>query len=401
MIYESLTSIKVIFVIVKPNMRLEILYSDYFQLYLYYGLLGIFLIQMIYFWGIFSNFSMLRCKKSNITIHQAVSIVICARNEYYHLEKNLPLILEQDYQDFEVVVVNDDSDDDTKDLLNEFNRKYKKLTVINFEKNKNIYKGKKFPLALGIKSAKNDLILLTDADCYPKDKSWINQMQYHFSKTQVKIVLGYGGYVALKGFLNKLIRFDTLMIALQYFSFAKIGIPYMGVGRNMAYRKSFFNEKKGFVNHYHISSGDDDMFVNQNATRKNTRIEFSREGQTLSEPKTEFSSWIFQKRRHVSTGQFYKFYHIILLVLFPLTTILFYSTSILMMVKYFNLYTIIVLFSLLFIRIISQLIITKKAMIKLNEKNLLFFAPFLEFYLLFINIFVVLKNWFTKENIWK
>jgi cellulose synthase/poly-beta-1,6-N-acetylglucosamine synthase-like glycosyltransferase len=376
-------------------------YSDTIQLYLYYALLCVFVVQLVYFLGIFSNFSFSRRKKAVSAGQQAVSVVICARNEYYSLEKNLPLILEQDYPDFEVVLVNDDSDDDTRDLLNDLSRKYPNLTVINVEKSKNFFKGKKFPLALGIKSAKNEVILLTDADCQPVSKNWINLMQQQFSKPNVKIVLGYGGYSVTKGFLNKLIQFDTLMIALQYFSYARIGIPYMGVGRNLAYRKSLFIEKKGFVNHYHISSGDDDLFVNQNASRKNTRIEFALDSHTVSEPKPDMESWVYQKRRHAKTGKFYKFYHIILLSLFPLTTVAFYALVTIILIKFPHLYTIIIVISLLLIRIVSQLIVTKKAMVKLNQRNLLFLAPFLEVYLLFFNAYIMLSNSFKQESRWK
>jgi cellulose synthase/poly-beta-1,6-N-acetylglucosamine synthase-like glycosyltransferase len=309
--------------------------------------------------------------------------------------------LEQDYKDFEVLVVNDDSDDDTRDLLNDLGQKYSHLKVVNVEKSKNFFRGKKFPLSLGIKSAKNEVILLTDADCHPVSPDWINLMQQQFSKPHVTIVLGYGSYSVGKGFLNKLIRFDTLMIALQYFSFAKTGIPYMGVGRNLAYRKSLFIENRGFVNHYHVSSGDDDLFVNQNAGRKNTRIEFALNSHTISEPKPDMESWVFQKRRHAKTGRYYKFYHIILLSLFPLTTVAFYGLGVIILIKFPQLYAIIVVISLLLIRTIIQLIVTKKAMVKLNERNLLFLAPFLEVYLLFFNAYILLSNSFKKESRWK
>ncbi len=382
-------------------MNFEIIFSDTLQLYLYYALLCIMVVQMIYFLGIFSNFSFSGKKKTVNMAQEAVSVVICARNEYYYLERNLPLILEQDYPDFEVLIVNDGSDDDTRDLLNDFSRKYNNIQVINVEKNNNFFKGKKFPLALGIKSAKNDLILLTDADCQPVSRNWINLMQQQFAKPNVKIVLGYGGYRTEKGFLNKLIRFDTLMIALHYFSFARIGLPYMGVGRNLAYRKSFFIEKKGFVNHYHVSSGDDDLFVNQNGNRKNTRIVFIPESHTVSEPKADFQSWIYQKSRHATTGKFYKFYHILLLAFFPLTTLALYTFATVILTKFHDLYTIIIVSSLLLIRIGVQLVVTKKAMVKLNERNLLFLAPFLELYLLFFNAYIMLSNTFKQESRWK
>jgi hypothetical protein len=191
------------------------------------------------------------------------------------------------------------------------------------------------------------------------------------------------------------------MIAIQYFSFARIGMPYMGVGRNLAYRKSFFIEKKGFVNHYHVSSGDDDLFVNQNGNRKNTRIEFVPESHTVSEPKADLQSWIYQKSRHATTGKFYKFYHIILLALFPLTTLALYALATIILIKFHDLYTIIIVSSSLLIRIGVQLLITKKAMVKLNEKNLLFLAPFLELYLLFFNAYIMLSNAFKQESRWK
>lgn len=382
-------------------MNFTFFYSDTLQLCFYYALLCVFVIQLIYFLGIFSNFAFIRKKKAEITKQQAVSVVICARNEYYYLERNLPMILEQDYPDFEVWIVNDGSDDDTRDLLNDFSRKYPNLSVLNVEKNNNFFRGKKFPLALGIKSAKHDIILLTDADCWPADRNWINRMQHQFTEPKVKIVLGYGGYRTQKGLLNKLIRFDTLMIALQYFSFAKMGLPYMGVGRNLAYRKSLFIEKKGFVNHYHVSSGDDDLFVNQNATKKNTRIEFAIESHTVSEAKTDMQSWIYQKSRHATTGKYYKFYHIILLALFPLTTVAFYTLSCLMVIKFHDLLTIIIVSSLFILRLICQLIITKKAMIKLKERNFLLLAPLLELFFLFFNAYIMLLNRFKQESRWK
>jgi cellulose synthase/poly-beta-1,6-N-acetylglucosamine synthase-like glycosyltransferase len=242
---------------------------------------------------------------------------------------------------------------------------------------------------------------LTDADCQPVDKNWINLMQQRFSKPNVKIVLGYGGYRPEKGLLNKLIRFDTLMIAMQYFSFARMGIPYMGVGRNLAYRKSFFIDKKGFVNHYHVSSGDDDLFVNQNATRKNTRIEFAPDSHTVSEPKPDMESWIYQKRRHAKTGRYYKFYHIVLLSLFPLSTMAFYALGAINLALFLHVNTIIIVFSLFILRIGSQLFVTKKAMVKLNEKKMLFLVPLFEVFLIFFNAWIMFSNSFKQESRWK
>ncbi|HNW71197.1 MAG TPA: glycosyltransferase [Bacteroidales bacterium] len=370
------------------------------QFYLYIALLCLFLIQMIYFWGMFSAFAFSRRKKQPETF-LPVSVVICARNEYFNLEKNLPLILEQDYPTFEVIVVNDESDDDTMDLLNDLSRKYPNLVTLNTEKNQNFFGGKKFSLSLGIKSAHNEIILLTDADCRPESKTWIQEMQAPFSRPETTIVLGYGAYEPRKGLLNKLIRFDTLSIALNYFSMAKRGMPYMGVGRNLAYRRELFIKSRGFVSHYHVHSGDDDLFINQNASRKNTATVFSPQSHTVSEPKKDFSSWVFQKKRHLTTGKYYKWWHKIILALNPLTTLAFYTLPVLLLVLYPNLYTIIIVCAFLLLRLLSQLLIIKNAMNKLKEKNLLLFSPFFELFFIFFNALIMLSNTGKQENRWK
>ena len=381
-------------------MLFEKFFPDQLQLILFIAFFCIFLLQLIYFWGIFARFAFCRKKKS-ITTSLPVSVVICARNEYYNLEKNLPLILEQDYPDFEVIVVNDESDDDTNDLLCDLSIKYARLVVLKTQKNKNCFPGKKFSLSLGIKSAHNDIVLLTDADCAPKSTDWIRQMQAPFSNPKISIVLGYGAYAQKKGFLNKLIRFDTVSIALLYFAMAKAKMPYMGVGRNLAYRKSLFLQSKGFVSHYHISSGDDDLFINQNATGKNTAIVFSPESHTVSKPKTDYASWVLQKKRHLTTGRYYKSWHKVLLTLWPASTVAFYLLAGAIMVFNCNLYNIMALCSFLLLRVISQLWIYKKAMNKLQEKNFLLYSPFFEVFFIIFNLLIMLSNTGKQHNKWK
>ena len=138
-------------------------------------------------------------------------------------------------------------------------------------------------------------------------ENWISEMTSHFSFKKT-IVLGYGAYDKIKGsFLNKIIRYETVLTAIQYFSWAKIGKPYMGVGRNLAYKKSEFFGVNGFINHIRVRSGDDDLFINEAANSKsNTAICYNLEGFTYSEPKTTYKDWFNQKRRHVSTAKHYK-----------------------------------------------------------------------------------------------
>ncbi len=354
-------------------------------------------IQLIYYWFIFGRLAFYKKKKLNNN-YEPVSVVICAKNEYTNLKNNLPMILEQDYPNFEVLVVNDASDDETYYLLKIMSDTYKHLKIVNIKEDVNFFKGKKFPLTIGIKSAKHDIILLTDADCRPSSMLWITKMveQFHAG---TEIVLGYGKYKTEKGLLNKLIRFDTLFIALQYLSYSLSKMTYMGVGRNLAYRKSLFFAKNGFISHYKIKSGDDDLFINQAANKKNTKISIDIDCHTVSQPKKSFGQWITQKRRHLTTGSYYKFSSKLILGIYSLSLIIFFTTFVsLLIYDPNNIFLFLALFS---IRLISQLIIHKRVMNKLNESKFLLLTPLFEIFFMFLNPLVVLLNIYSKPDKWK
>ena len=357
---------------------------------------GAIAIQLIYYWIIFSRFAFYK-KKEKRESAVPVSVVICAKNEFVNLKKNLPLILTQDYPDFEVVVVNDASDDETIFLLEDLEREYSHLKVVRITQDLNFFSGKKFPLALGIKSAKNEHLLLTDADCTPAGSSWIREMASNFISGK-DVVLGYGKYKKEKGFLNTIIRYETVMTAIQYFSYALVGIPYMGVGRNLAYKKSLFIESKGFISHYNVASGDDDLFINKVANRKNTQIEVHPESFTISPAKATFRDWWIQKRRHLSTAKYYKIKHKFILGLYSFSLfIVFLSFILLLIVKLSP----ILVVSLFVLRFFSQLLILKKSTDKLNENKLLLISPLIEVLLLGIYPVIVIANLISKQSKWK
>ncbi len=198
---------------------------------------------------------------------EPVSVIICARNEDENLTEFLPKILTQEYPEFEVIVVNDCSWDNTETVIDEFARIFPNLKKISIKEDENYKHGKKFAVLVGIKGAKYENLVFTDADCYPSSNTWLKEMASGFTSKK-EILLGYGAYIKTHGFLNKLIRFDTFTIALRYLSAGMKGKAYMGVGRNLGYKKSLFFKHKGFSSHYHINSGDDDLFVNEAATKK-------------------------------------------------------------------------------------------------------------------------------------
>lgn len=328
-----------------------------------------------------------------------VSVIICARNEAENLSTFLPSVLEQDYPDFEVIVVNDCSEDNSYDVLATFIKKYPNLHVSTVNKDPKFTHNKKFAQFIGIKAAKNEILLFTDADCKPESNKWLEEMTSHFDE-KTDFVLGYGGYLREKGFLNKYIRYDCLTIAMQYLGMAIRGVPYMGVGRNMAYRRSVFFSNKGFGSHYHIVSGDDDLFVNSIGTGKNTVVEYRQEAHTMSLPRSTFSEWLVQKKRHLTTAPFYKFRDKFLLITEPLTRILFYITFIVLLSFLFMWPWVLAVFAL---RLICQIIVLSLVQKKLNEPGLLPYLLLFDIFSPLFNGIIFLSNnrRLSGKNKWK
>jgi glycosyltransferase involved in cell wall biosynthesis len=369
---------------------------DFIQiiLILFYVATGIQLFYLVVFYGRLVFFN----KPAAASNHfEPVSIVIAAKNEYLKLKKFLPLLLTQDYPEYEVIVVNDNSTDDTEFLLKEFQFEYPHLQFITVNGEGNFFNGKKFPLSIGIKSAHHDLLLLTDADCIPASNQWIKGMQAAY-QVNTEIVLGYGAYQEQKGLLNKLIRYDTLRVALSYFSFAKWKIPYMGVGRNLSYRKKLFYEQKGFMSHYKISSGDDDLFINKAANSKNTGICLNPDSKTISLPKQSFGDWVAQKRRHLTTGIYYKKLHLSLLAISDISLIIFYLSAVYLLIKDLSLYQVYIFLTL---RFILHILITKKFMLIVGERKLLLFSPSLELLITVVGPVMAIYNMLYKQRKWK
>jgi cellulose synthase/poly-beta-1,6-N-acetylglucosamine synthase-like glycosyltransferase len=355
-------------------------------------------IHLIFYLFVYSGFAF-RKKKQTLenSLSPAVSVVICARNEEEFLQKNLPYILHQDYPEYEVIVVNDCSSDNTQNILNELQKKFPRLRSLVIQEDKVYKHSKKLPLTVGIRSAQYEYLVFTDADCRPASRNWLKAMIGAFDDN-TEIVLGYGAYGKKKGLTNYLIRMDTFQIGLQYLSLAIAGMPYMGVGRNLAYKKSLFLKQKGFAPYCHIPSGDDDLFVNKAATRFNTRIASGPDSVTISEPKENLKEWVRQKRRHVSTARYYKFSTLFILGTISLSHYLFWLTFVpLMFTAWWQ-----IGIALAVIRLMMQLLIFNKAMQKLGESDLLLYSPVIEWLLLFgFYPGVAISNMLFKRVTWK
>lgn len=252
-----------------------------------------------------------------------ISVVICARSEARTLEELIPLLMDQDHQEFEVVVVNDRSEDDTWEILEWMKPKYPRLRPVNIQADEKFNYGKKIALGVGVRAAKHAHILLTDADCTPAGRDWISTMAAGF-KGGKEIVIGHSPYTVESGLANLLERYDGYAKASQYMSFAMAGFPYMGVGRNLGYTSELFFRARGAQRGNHLMSGDDDLFINAVARARNTAVVVDPRAFMATRPTPDLGTWIRRKRRHFTTAAHYRFGHQVLLTLLPLARAVFW-----------------------------------------------------------------------------
>jgi glycosyltransferase involved in cell wall biosynthesis len=363
---------------------------------LFYVFVAVTIIQVLYYLS-FSVFAFAKKRAKENQDLPPISVIICAKNEVENLRAFLPYIISQEYSTFEIVLINDASTDDTLEIMQEFEEIHQNIRVVNVNHNEAFWGSKKYALTLGIKAASHEHLLFTDADCKPVSNRWIEEMARQFSTTK-QLVLGYGRYKKVtNSFSNLLVRYETLLTAVQYFSYAYLGNPYMGVGRNLAYTKSAFFKVNGFVKHLQVRSGDDDLFVQEVANKNNTAVCFSEDSFTESIAPESLAAWFRQKRRHISTAKHYRFKYQFLLGVFFVSKFLFFALFGFLIFN-FDWKALVALLS--FYYLIQFLVIGFSAK-KLRELRMLFFLPFLEISLLIFQFVIFMANIVSKPNHWK
>ncbi|WP_236537097.1 glycosyltransferase [Sphingobacterium composti Ten et al. 2007 non Yoo et al. 2007] len=362
--------------------------------YVLYAVLGILLlIQLYYILFVYSKLALHKVKSfQQSTTTTPLSVIICAHNEEQNLKQFLPSVLNQDYPDFEVIVVNDYSTDETKWILEDFKRQYSNLYVVDIKEHIRLKNSKKFALTLGIKAAKNEILIMTDADCEPQSNQWLKEIAGAYAEG-TELVLGYSPYFKKSGFLNKLIRFETAHTAMSYLSYALKRNAYMGVGRNLSYLKSLFFKGKGFNAHMHIKSGDDDLFVNQNATRHNVKIAIYPDAHVYSKPKETWKSYYKQKARHAGASVIYKKTHQRMLGTQLISAFAFYIMLITCLVCFPSLWYIGL--GVFFLRYICQLIVFSSIYKKLAVRDLLVWLLVLD---VFYYFYICLNGLFNRKK---
>ncbi len=361
---------------------------------------GVSVIQVI-FWLLFVGRLRHYLNQKPTEIERAskfVSVIICAKNEAENLKKHLPFILNQDYPHFEVIVVNDYSTDETEAVLSQFLNIYDNFRFFSIGKEKGMQPGKKFPLSIGIEAAQYPYVLLTDADCKPESDQWIRTMQSALSEEK-EIVLGFGPYQTQQGSLNKWIRFEAIYTAIQYGTFALWGKPYMGVGRNLMYAKRLFFEVGGFEKHRHIASGDDDLFINEVATNKNTKVLFQEKAFIFSNPKENFKDYYTQKTRHFSAGNHYSMESKVLLSIVSMSHFLYYALFFTLVV--IDIRLCIWIISIYIIRLLILQITYKELLKQFKEEKLLIWIPLFDLMIFFFYFIFSAALFFPKTTSWK
>ena len=363
---------------------------------LFYAILLVCVILNISFYFYFSKVAYY--KESKLSENKTpVSVIVCAKNEEENLKKLVPLLLSQDHPDFEIILINDASSDDTRYVIEDFVEKHPKIKMVDVVNNETFWGNKKYALTLGIKKAVNEHLIFIDADCEPASNQWLKIISQPL-QNDTTIVLGYSGYHKVKNsLLNALIRFETALAAIQYLGYALRGNPYMGVGRNLAYTSKQFYDVSGFMSHMKVMGGDDDLFVNEAATKNNTAVVLDPDAFTVSTPKTNWKKWWIQKKRHISTSKRYKLKHKLSLGIFFTSQFLFFIATILGFV--FGLQWEAFL-SLVIIRYVIVMVILGKGLSRFRESELIPFIPLLELLLVSLQLGLFLSNKKSQPSRW-
>lgn len=231
-----------------------------------------------------------------------ITVLTCARNEADSLPQLFKALENQSYPAFQWVVVNDESTDGTQAWLQSMSSEPSRLDVTPIHLKDKALAGKKGAVLAGWEVCKHDIIVSIDADCLPVSEDWLREV-VRAMNGGAEVFIGLGQYKSSSGLLSNLIQLETLQTAMLYLSSARVGRPYMAVGRNWAYRK-WASMEEDLLADAGILSGDDDLLLQRRKPQK-VAIRWKKEAQTESVPPQSWSSWIAQKRRHASTGMGY------------------------------------------------------------------------------------------------
>ena len=327
---------------------------------------------------------------------EGVSIIVCAHNEYDNLLALLPLLLRQNFNPYEIIIADDTSDDGSYEFLLAQQRTYPQLRVVRIDRRRPGIQAKKYALQQAIDAASFDKLLLTDADCRPASTKWLGLMTAPLSGSKM-FVLGYSPYLIRRGWLNLFIRYETLHTGFLYTASALSGYPYMGVGRNLAYRRLFFLQQGGLQSHQQVVGGDDDLWVNGHATKNNAAVVLASESLVYSVPEVRWVAYFYQKKRHLHVGKHYRRRDKLALGLLSLSTIIFWITGVLLWLLCNNCYGIVALFLFRWLIFAAVFSIARR---RLHDPIKLWLLPILDLMHVIYYIIIGILAFSTKNTRW-
>ncbi|MBP7838987.1 MAG: glycosyltransferase [Bacteroidales bacterium] len=371
----------------------SLLQQQQFSLFFYTFVLLLF-IQLIFFLVCFNRLNSRKLQKE-IDVKQSVSVVLVTSNQYNDLRKLLPEILNQSYSNYEVVVVDDSSEDGSDVLLERFSEQYSHLKVVNMHQHLNWFKGNEFPISIGIKSAVNDWILLTETTCIPRSSHWISEMMKK-ANFPTQIVLARSSF-ATSSKINIWYRFARFYNSLINLSFAISKISFKGSTQNLLFSRKLFFDQKGFVSHYTIKGGVGELFVSEAATLSNVSVQISPKSVVDYVKSTSFRKWIIKEHTNLDIERRINLKQRIPFLLYFNSLFIFYLVFGILMINNLHWQVILSLFS---IRLVSQFFIFHRAQKRLSEQRLLLLMPVFEIALLVIHFLIRFRLIFIKKGVW-
>ncbi|MBR6904753.1 MAG: glycosyltransferase [Bacteroidales bacterium] len=283
------------------------------------------LIQLVYYYVIYGRFAFHR-KKSALGFRDIpVSVVIVVRDDAALAVQNLPLLLEQQYSSYEIVIVNDRSrDEHSLQAIREYKDRFPNIKLVDLSTAVSTSRGKKMAISMGVKCATYDHILLTSPDCKPASRLWLSKMAQNF-QFQQRIVLGYNTFEKKKGIYSHFLHFDNLISAVQYFAHALMHSTYRGDLNNVAFVRPLFYKQNGFIAYNHLLYGEEDIFIHRASTPNNVAVEFDPDAVTLQQHSPSYGYWRLHKVSLFFTRKFNSLKNRILLSGYELTNLLFYG----------------------------------------------------------------------------
>ncbi len=363
-------------------------------LLLLYIFIGIIVTQAFYYLGIFTGFAFSKPSENNPK-KIPVSVIVQAKNQAEEMKKLLPVLLNQNYHTFELVLVNNASTDETLDVFKEFASYVPYVRIVNVQNNEAFWGSKKYALTLGIKASSYEYLLFLDGKDHIGSPDWILQMSSHFTLNKT-IVMGVSQYPKTKGFFNKFLRFDLAFSQLQSFAWSKLGQPFSTELPNLGYKKEVFYNVNGFIDHMNIANFTNELFLNQAATHKNTAIcEWNEVAVTLTAPKN-FSSFSAIKKRQSKLLSTYAFSQQFKIRLFNCSLFAFYLIAILLLILQTEW---IITTALIVFRFILAWAVTAKSLQKFRQRDVVWLFPILEPVQIFIQLNVFMSNLGSKSKL--